>query len=382
MNYFVNTSPNEVDAKINAEGKKLDIFTGELSDFDGVHSFEPWGSLVIIEDGSKNIVHTPKSTADVYLDGQFKVNDNTLNCLTLDYCDYYFDGELQEKNGYVLNIAERANAKGEKVAIHQDYRVNIEVLPTTLYLVTESPEQFVIKINGEIIDKTVVGYFRDKAFQKIDILKYLKVGENIISFDCDFVQSEEFYRNLHKAFKFETEKNKLSYDMEIEAIYLLGDFAVMTDGEWQQLPKNAMRYNGDFVITTLPESITLKNIEQQGFPFFCGELELEGELEIKENTILRLDLKGVNGVKLEIDGREFTVITDNKLDLSDIKPGVYPIKLTLINNLRNLLGPFHLEEGESYGVWPGQFFKEYCVWNQSAKTEDWNDNYCFVKCGR
>ncbi len=32
------------------------------------------------------------------------------NVLTLDRCDYYFDGELQEKNGYVLNITERANA--------------------------------------------------------------------------------------------------------------------------------------------------------------------------------------------------------------------------------------------------------------------------------
>ncbi len=383
VHYFVNTSAEEKSAKINVNGKKLNIYTGEAEDFDGVHIFEPWGSLMIIDDGTQNIPYCEASTEKHYLTGEFRVDKNTLNAITLDYCDYYFDGELQEKKGYVLNIAERAISLEKKVAIHQDYWVSIEHLPNVMYLVTESPEQFIIRINGTEIDKTVCGFYRDFAFKKIDIAKYLKQGENVISFDCDFVQSPEFYKNYKEGFIFESAKNKLSYDMEIETIYLLGDFGVKTEGAWQELPLNACRYEGDFVITGLPEKISLTEIEKQGFPFFCGELELEGELEIKgENPVLCLDFMGVNAIKLQIDGKEFTALTDNRLDLNGIEKGKYTVKLTLINNLRNLLGPHHLELGESYSVGPNTFFKEGCVWYPKVDPKRWNENYCFVKFGR
>jgi hypothetical protein len=51
--------------------------------------------------------------------------------------------------------------------------------------------------------------------------------------------------------------------------------------------------------------------------------------------------------------------------------------LELTSGLRNLLGPHHLEEGESYGVGPGSFFKEPNIWGHAP----WNDDYCFVAFG-
>ncbi len=382
MHYFVNTSADEKSSIVTVNGKKLNIYTGNLEDFDGTHCFEPWGSLVIIEDGSQNVAEDKTVYAEIKLDGEFSVNKNTLNALTLDRCDYYFNGVSEEENGYVLNIAERANAKGEMIQIHQDYKINIDVIPKVLYLVTECPENFEIKINGIKIDKTVVGIFRDQSFKKIDIAQYVKKGVNVISFDCDFVQSAKFYENLKNSFIFESEKNKLSYDMEIEPIYLVGDFGVKTDGSWEELPNNAYRYIGGFEISQLPESITLKNIEQQGFPFFCGELELEKEIEITdENIKLDLNFKGVNAIKLQIGDIERTVITDNKLVLEGLNKGSYKLKLTLINNLRNLLGPHHLTAGEILSVGPNSFFKEACVWYPNVIKDRWNDDYCFVKFG-
>lgn len=55
-------------------------------------------------------------------------------------------------------------------------------------------------------------------------------------------------------------------------------------------------------------------------------------------------------------------------------------RFTLINNLRNLLGPHHLALGESYAVGPGSFFKEACVWNKAPEAS-WNEAYCFVETG-
>ncbi len=68
-----------------------------------------------------------------------------------------------------------------------------------------------------------------------------------------------------------------------------------------------------------------------------------------------------------------------RTDLSSIvKNGENTFTLTLVNNLRNMMGLHHREEGECFNAAPGKFFKEKCVWNMEAKEEEWNDDYCFV----
>ena len=381
VHFFVNSSSDRKKVKINAGGDRIDFYSGEETPFNGIHEFEPWGSLLLVDRGEKPIAAEAVEKTAIKLDGQFKVNTKTINAITLDRCDYYFDGVLQERDGYVLNICERANELERTVQIHLTYHVSIDRVPETLYLVCETPEIFKIHINGKDFKKSPVGYFRDNSFKKLDIHDLVHQGENTISFDCDFVQSEGVYKALRNARVFESEKNKLSYDMEIEPIYLIGDFGVRTSGTWQRLDKNAVRYTGSFAIDNLPETISIKNIEQQGFPFFCGELELEGEIDIEgDSPVLELDMKGVNAVRIEVGGSYKTALTDNKIPLSDCERGMQKIKLTLINNLRNLLGPHHLNEGECTHVGPFSFYKERCIWND-APEDAWNENYCFVEFG-
>lgn len=385
VHYFVNTSSERKDVRVNVKGKKLNIYTGELESFSGEHNFEPWGSLLIIDDGSE-VSEKDEEISIVKLDGNFKLEKGLSNTLTLDHCDYYFDGELQEENAFVLNICERANALEREVKIHQDYRVNIVHKPEVLYLVCEIPEFFKIKVNGNEVCYKGEGTFVDSSFKKISIAEYVKTGENIISFDCNFKQSDEFYENLRKAHIFESEKNKIAYDVEIEAIYLLGEFSVKTEGEWELLDKDASRYKGEFVIDEPKTEISLKSIEKQGFPFFCGDMNIVGKINITgNNPVLELDVKGINAVRVEIGGKSDVMITDNRLSLKDFNvSGEAEIKLTLTNNLRNLLGPHHLEQGECYKVGPGNFFKEICLWKKapvpnSFYNTEWNDDYCFVE---
>jgi hypothetical protein len=196
------------------------------------------------------------------------------------------------------------------------------------------------------------------------------------------MQNDEFYKNRRKSFLFESEKNKLVYDMEIEAIYLLGDFSVKTDGEWIPLEKDAVRYMGSFEIDAPKDKVSLKNIEQQGYPFFSGEMSLEGVIEIVgENPVLELDIKGINAIRVKIGDKEKVMLTDNRLSLADFGiSGKAKIELTLINNLRNILGPHHLKEGECYMVCPFSFFKEKCIW-ASDPEEKGGSGYCFVEMG-
>ena len=384
VHFFVNTHNEKVCAQVFVKGRKLNIVTGELSGFDGVHCFEPYGSLMIVEEGDTRDEKTETGNVSyVTLDHEMEIANCTPNSLTLDICDYYFDGVLQEKNGYVLNITERANALGRPVEIHQDYFFTVKQIPDTLLLVCETPEIFTIKVNGRKVNGTPQGYFRDKSFQCIDIREYVQAGQNTISFECHFAQSEKVYENLKKAFVFESEKNKLSYDMEIEAIYLIGDFGVNTPGEWSELPGNAERYRGIFEVDQLPRSIVPVDLQKKGFPFFSGSITLKGKILVdSERPVLKLNRKGVNVVKVQIAGIEKVFLWGcDEIDLRDwATSGENEIVITLTNNLRNLLGPHHLESGESYAVGPGSFFKEKCVWFKSG-DRIWDEGYCLVRFG-
>lgn len=384
VHFFVNTSAWRERAEITVGGKVLDIYSGETRLFTGIHEFEPWGSLMLLEDKNSvkklSVIENGENVTLIRPEGMFHLVESDWNSLTLDTCDYYFDGALQEKDGYVLNICERANQLERPVTIHQDYHIQVAHVPEKLFLVCETPEKFVISVNGQKVMKKAEGFFLDQSFRTIDISQYMIIGKNTISFDCDFVQSADFYENLRKAYVFESERNKLAYDFEIEPIYLAGDFSVRTDGIWEKLEKNSMRYHGSFIIDAPQEQISIKHIEMQGYPFFCGSMTLEGELEVYgEAPVLDMNIKGINVLQVEINGRKKTMLTDNRLPLTDFETsGVVKVRFKVTNNLRNLMGPHHLEMGESHSVRPGDFYQEPCVWNR-RKPLKWNKGYCFVE---
>jgi hypothetical protein len=266
VHYFVNTSPERKQANFAVKGKKMDIYTGKLQPFSGTHEFEPWGSLLLVEDHIAPVTGEELPASFLRPEGDLRIVGGTENCLTLDHCDYYFDGVLQEKSGYVLNIAERANSLERPVQIHQEYVVQADYVPDKMYLACETPEKFRITINGVPVEQKISGQFLDYTIQKLDISGYLTVGENRICMDCEFSQTAEFYENRRKAQIFESELNKLAYDMEIEAIYLLGDFSVGTSGIWTPLERSAVRYQGEFTLQKPEKTLSAENLEQQGYP--------------------------------------------------------------------------------------------------------------------
>lgn len=379
--YFVNGTENTYNAFIKKGNKIVDVATGELHDFDGKHTFRKYESLVVIDDYSeRSSLKEEKMLTPIDLTGKWNVIKATKNILTLDYCDYYFDEVLEERNGYILNAMYRAIERRKPLNIKCEFKFKADYIPSELYLVCETPEKFITFINGEIVKMTDCGFFADKSFRKIDVSQYIKLGKNTITMFLEFRQSDEVYENLKKAKEFEAEKNKLTFDVELEQIYLIGDFSVKTEGSFKELDRNASRYQGDFVLAKPENAITLTNIERQGFPFFAGTMTLKKAFNAEtKNMMLDFKKEGINVVKAKINGKKVSekMWEPFMTDVSEyINIGENEIELTLTNNLRNMQGPFHLEEGESYRVTPRAFYKEKCVWKE--KETVWNDNYCFV----
>ncbi len=383
IHYFVNSTDRNQISYIKVGNRLIDMKTGELSEFDGSYEFFPYESLLVMDDRSQKRHQIEKIyLKSLNLEGKWKIKDRTLNAITLDYCDYYFDGKLEEKNGYVLNIQSRACSLERPVDIRCVYHVDIVTIPTQLYLVCERPELFDIWINGQKIEKSDKGYFVDTAFRKLDIVNYIRTGQNDILLSTKFSLSSGVYQNLKKARVFESEKNKLTFDQEMEAIYLVGDFAVMAKGALAKLDKNAFRCEGAFVIDKPGKEITLTEIERQGYLFFAGELRVEKEFHLSDtNYELVFHKKGVNAIRVSVNGVYVDTVIWNpaRIDISGyLVSGRNVIRLVIVNNLRNLLGPHHRKEGESYAVAPRSFMKEACIWNFNPEGE-WEDDYCFVE---
>ena len=388
--YFINNNNTEVTTTFLRGGKVIDIITGEVSQFSGEYTFAPYDSLMLLDDGTPFSSENQNEESKVLdIRGEWEIIDCSENVLTLDTCDVYFNNELVGKKENAVDVLYMALDRKECLNVRLEYKFNVTHIPEDVFLVCEQPHKFIIKVNGTELNRKDIGYFRDKSFRKIPINGLLKEGENIISTEINFAPEEKIYDDIEKAFVFETEKNKLTFDTEFESIYIIGDFSVRTDGEFLNLDKNAVRYIGSYSIDKTKKTINLANIEQQGFPFFSGRITVRKEFDLDSiNYVLSFKKKGVNCVEVKVNGEVLKNIMWGhlKCELSKaLKTGKNTVELTLVNNLRNMLGPHHLPSGESYWVTPWDFYKKRNVWNHalcgSSDEMEWDDNYCFAEFG-
>lgn len=383
MHYFVNSTSEPQHAAIRCGGKTLEQETGELAPFYGEYDFAPMSSLIVIDDGTpaaKKPAETVKTVLD--LSGEWRITEQTPNALTLDKCTYYFDGQLQQEDGYILNVAQRAYELGRPVDIECDFKVFAAAVPEKLELACETPEIFDITVNGRPVDKTDRGFFRDHAFRLLDVSGLFEKGENVIKLKTHFTQSPEVYENMQKAKVFESEKNKLTYDMEIEALYLVGNFSVVMGGLFERIPNDAYFFDGSFAIDRPVDAVSLHRLDLQGFPFFSGRMTFEKTVVHDGSpAVIRFDKRGVNAIHVKINGVDVKTLmfTPYELDVTEyLRKGENTVELSVVNNLRNLLGPHHHQGGELYAVAPSSFFYEPCIWT-GYHPGPYTEKYCFVE---
>lgn len=394
VHYIVNVGDEEISTSVAVGNKVMIAESGELIDFSGEHTFTGCESLVIIDTHEQRVgVSADKAQNKLDLLGEWSVKHSTDNSITLDKCDYYFDGELIEKNGYVLNILPRINELERAVELVQEYRFEAHHLPERLYLATETPEMFRVYVNGEMADMSDCGYFRDFAFRKIDISKQVIKGTNVIRFESTVVQSPACYDHISKSWTFESMKNCLSYDMEIEPIYIVGDFGAGISDDVTYSDDNTYVISAPPVIDVAPTVVDAARLDMSGYCEFAGEITLVKEFDL-DSTDYYCELLGenVNAVRLTVNGNHVTtnLYAPHRVDLNEhLVLGKNTIELTIVNNLRNMMGPHHLFREECRWVCPGIFYKESNIFEhlpgKTAACHDvlphFNDNYLLGRFG-
>lgn len=384
VHYFVNKSKDTFNAAITKGSKMVDLKTGNILPFYGVYKFLPYEAIMVIDNGESapsRPFKKPLKTLDI--SGEWQVKNDTENTFILDKCILYFDGEfVGEVNA--CDVMQLALEQKRELDIRCEYKFRVKNKCENIKLGMETPEQFLTDVNGNFLPRQTEEYRIDKSIRVFDISGFISEGENTVTISTRYTPSEKLLENLEKSKVFESEKNKLCYDLEIEPMYLFGNFGVGFSGNLLKLDKNANRFVGIFELTDLPKSIETSDITLSGFPFFSGRLVLNKTINISDASYsIKINKKGVNALNFKVNGKSAgsLMYDGEELDVSSyLEKGDNTIEVEIVNNLRNLMGPHHLSIGESYQVSPRLFHKVPCVWNEYNPIQ-WDENYCCIQTG-
>ena len=393
------------DAVITIKGRgKMRRYSAENSEiFDTAYSIEgentrlslqflPMQSYVIIfdteEEKCNNAVNVKES--GVVLGDNWDVEEVDLNSLTLDYCSYSVD------NGEWLNPVPTINLMGLllnmrkncDIALKFNFQVEMDLNKNNeIFMVAEKIGEFEIFVNGQKVKYSEQGWWKDTEFKKMDIKPFVKLGNNEIIMKRRFYQSKKVYDVLFGENVLETEKNKLTYDVELESIYIVGDFGVISKSVYTYGDRKAIFNDGPFTIADKPEKVKTGDLTEHGFCFFAGKIKLSQEMKIKKSNNERIIVTFTkpNAIisKVFVNDKPVKLLpwAPFKVDITDyINDGNNKLAIQLFAGNRNLLGPHHHARGEVYAVCTTSFSDE-PGWGEEEAEGKWKDRYCFVKFG-
>ncbi len=309
------------------------------------------------------------------------------NMLTLDQAQLSLNGGAFTEPRPMVRIKDNLLKERFEGQVTLRFKVTAEFVPETLLLVVEPMKALTVTVNGKEV-AFVDGWRVDRRFFTLSIAKQMTVGENFIDISFSYYQRPEVYDVLYGGGN-EALRNCLSFDTEVESVYLYGDFGVRSVSDYRETDAGScLRTDGPFVLCARKNTVDLSCINQDGYPFFAGTMRVHTTLNWERGnpTVLRVGgrFATVGGA---VNGRDLGVkLFDNEVSLADyLREGENGLSLTLCFSNRNLLGPHHTEKSEPKFVAPPTFSFE-SMWDGDQCRPDGDGysfcyDYAFVKFG-
>lgn len=327
------------------------------------------------------------------------------NALTLDFARYSTDGGKSfSAPEPIIGIHERFTEQAYAGPLTLAFDVRIDELPTACTLVVEQPAMYTaITVNGQA---TTFGerFYRDHTFRCAEVTGLLKAGDNTIVLELDFVPpapaSPTNVAGLASA-GLRTSGQKITplweleplyrYGTEIESIYLVGEFGVAADradeppAETERNkrgylpPMPVHRFKGFRIVGEADRFEG--DLTPQGYPFFAGAFELRKSFDAPakqpgKRYLLLFGQTETQVICAELNGKPLPPLTwqPMEIDITDaLQAGANELKLTVLNAMRNLLGPHHHRDGELVGCGPGSFTGRATWTGGGPGDNDWFD---------
>ncbi|MCR2805739.1 glycosyl hydrolase [Paenibacillus soyae] len=374
--YFVaNGSTHIVRGEFVVEGKRierLDPWTGrteemayrrEESRLMATAELPPEGSLLVrvyqdgeagdspedVDAGSMPAIRPDASAVVVPLTGSTRVTPERDNLLVLDYCDLKLGGKeyagigvlhaqklVYEHHGFEANPWDNAvqfkrrlidrNGFSCKSGFEVAYRFRVApgCAPAKLELWAERGDMYQLRVNGQAVEWTAENPDLEQHLRAASIAEFVVEGDNRI----------------------ELEARPFDIRMELEAVYLSGEFAVVEqEGGW---------------IIDRPVPMTLGSWKEQGRPFYPYAAVYENEVLLGDTKGRRYAVKlpswSGTVASLEVNGQAaglFGVGKGEEIDVTNcVAEGVNRIRVRVCGSFKNLLGPFHDPNRTRKTAWP------------------------------
>jgi hypothetical protein len=182
--------------------------------------------------------------------------------------------------------------------------------------------------------------------------------------------------------------------VELESIYLTGDFAVKGALSPREERPRCVRFTPEFVLTEEAETCS-GDLIAAGYPFFAGKLSLLSTIVLEapaagEHVFLSLPNLDIPLAKVRVNGQETGALVWQPYQVeitSAVQAGENAIEIEWITSLRNLLGPHHRPDGERDDVWGNPHYSARYAsgpdWYQRRGEQDveWTDDYFVLQFG-
>ena len=405
--FLANTSRTqalESEVKIRGLGKLeyWDLRTGEVKSMpqhqDGELivtnlSFPPTASHLILLKDDEDAVDIHEKEYNIVrtynLPHKKRVRRYSPNAITLDFCRFRKgDGEWRDILP-IIGVQELLDQELYEGPLTLQFGFVADIKPEHIFVVIEDAEEFTIKVNRKTVKYTGLPYYVDRSFHPVDITDKVQLGENIIEI------SRHFQPLVKPTFRLASLFESLP-GVELESIYLIGDFAVNGMISLREQKPKCVRYQPNFVLSEEPK-FSSGDLIIDGYPFLTGRISLVSTINLaasKGDERIVLKLSELNAViaKIWVNSKEAGSIVwpPYQIDITHlVQDGENEIEIELTNSLRNLLGPHHRPSGEPTSTWGTDFSgawsrvekKHYPDWFQDwteGVCPNWTDDYFFV----
>ena len=247
---------------------------------------------------------------------------------------------------YHFNIMDRNSRYGDDSGFTAAYHFSVAegFRPAHIDVTAEQYTLCRLNVNGTDVAWIEGEHYLDEHFGVADITPFIRDGLNTVTVIVD----------------------KFDVRMELEPIYLRGDFSVITDGDkW---------------IIDRPEALGMGPWRAQKLPFYPYAVNYEYTAQLAEKpaaATLGLGEYDATAVSAIVNGTEVLLNADGKRpqDIAGLlKEGSNRIVIRVCGSMKNLLGPHFNASGIRGSAWPG-------MWKNAPVNEPKPDAYDLMDWG-
>ena len=220
--------------------------------------------------------------------------------------------------------------------VRLEFEFDAAVLPqSSVHLGIERPERVSVLLNGVPVDnQRVDGWWVDHAIQRLPLPEAaLQTGANTITLEVDFHDG-----------------------VDLEAIYLLGDFGVRA-------------HSGRVSLTQLPDALSPTDLVEQGLPFYGGAIRYYIPCPSIEGEKLFLELPSMEAACAKVIGADsesrMLAWRPLRADITDLATSAGELTVEVILTRRNTFGPLHELPARTPHYGPDNFTTSGAKWSKS-----------------